>query len=112
MSLAQGLVLSVAKEFSETPGPRARNEGDFSGEQFLAEILLPKFEQARREGVPLLIDLDGAEGYATSFLEASFGELARRYEPHDVLAVLRFKSDDEPYLIEEITRYIREARKK
>jgi hypothetical protein len=112
MSVAQGLYLSVARDFSETPGPRARDEGDFSGEQFLEEILLPKFEQARRDGVTLLVDLDGTEGYATSFLEASFGGLARQLEPKEVLSVLQFKSEDEPYLMQEIKKYITDARKK
>ena len=112
MGLPQGIHLSVAKEFSETPGPRAREEGEFSGEQFLDEVLAPKFEQARRERVTLTVDLDGTEGYATSFLEAAFGELARRYSPREVLETVRFKSDDEPYLIDEVRRYISEANRK
>ena len=69
------LTLPVAK-FSDTPGPRSREEGDFSGEQFLEEVLLPQFEEAVRTNQKLVVDLDGAEGYATSFLEAAFGGLA------------------------------------
>lgn len=103
--------ISIAKEYSDTPGPRARGEGDFSGQEFLEKLLLPAYEQARSENGTLLIDLDGTEGYATSFLEAAFGELARICDPQEVLSVLRFKSDDEPYLIEEIKKYILEARR-
>jgi hypothetical protein len=101
----------VARDFSETPGPRSREEGDFSGEQFLEEILLPFFRTALTENKEFIVDLDGTEGYATSFLEAAFGGLARLFEARDIVRLVRFKSDDEPYLIEEIKKYVAEARK-
>ena len=104
------LTLSIARQFSETPGPRTRDEGDFSGMQFLEELLLPMFEEARSKKEILTVDLDGTEGYATSFLEASFGALARKYDPNEILKTIRFKSDDEPHLIEEIKKYIADAR--
>jgi len=97
--------ISIAKEFSDTPGPRAKAEGDSSGEEFLETLLLPAYEHVRAEGGTLLIDLDGTEGYATSFLEAAFGQLARKYPPEEVLSFLAFKSDDEPYLIQEIKKW-------
>jgi hypothetical protein len=103
--------IRVSKDFSETPGPRSRDEGEFSGEEFLDKLLLPAYTRVVADGGTLLIDLDGTEGYATSFLEAAFGELARRFPPSEVLANIVFKSDDEPYLIEEVKRYITEARK-
>jgi uncharacterized protein DUF4325 len=104
-------LISIAKEFSETPGPRAREEGEHSGSAFLEDILRPAFVQAIRENSTLTIDLDGTEGYATSFLESAFGGLAREFGPDKVLKVIGFKSDDEPYLIREITRYIEDALK-
>ena len=104
--------LSIAKEFTDTPGPRTRDEGDYSGELFLDEFLRPRYEAAIAGNDTLLVDLDGTEGYATSFLEASFGGLARIFEAHDILRVLRFKTDDEPALIAEITKYIKDARLK
>ena len=105
-------IINIAKEFSDTPGPRARDEGDFSGEAFLDDILRPAFLQAKEEGSTLTIDLDGAEGYATSFLESAFGGLAREFEADEILKVLRFKSNDEPLLVNEIKKYIAAARKK
>jgi hypothetical protein len=104
--------LSIAKDFTETPGPRFREEGDFSGQQFLEDHLRPHFEAAIKSGDELLIDFDGAEGYATSFLEAAFGGLARDYDSDKVLKVLRFKCEDEPSLIKEVESYIRDANKK
>jgi hypothetical protein len=101
--------LSIAKEFSTTPGPRSKAEGEFSGEQFLATILIPKFTEAEAANETLLVDLDGTEGYATSFLEAAFGELTRRFGQQKVRAILQFKSEDEPFLIGEIEKYIADA---
>jgi hypothetical protein len=107
-----GKVISVARDFSETPGPRSKDEGDYSGEVFLQDLLRPRFLEAAASGEKLLIDLDGTEGYATSFLEAAFGGLAREYDPERVMATLTFKCEDEPLLEQEITNYIRDARKK
>ncbi|MBI3886242.1 MAG: STAS-like domain-containing protein [Opitutae bacterium] len=99
----------IAQEFTRTPGPRNQDEGDFSGELFLKEKLEPLFLKSRDTGLSLLVDLDGAEGYATSFLEAAFGGLARKYGADVVLKTLSFKSDDEPYLIDEIKDYVQQA---
>ena len=76
----------------------------------MERLLLPAFDRARAEDGILLIDLDGTEGYATSFLEAAFGELARKYPISEVLAHLDFKCDDEPGLVQEIRQYIQDAR--
>ena len=91
------------------PGPRAIAEGPNSGELFLNQLLKPGYLEAMRLKQKLLIDLDGTEGYATSFLEASFGGLSREVGSDNVMELIEFKSDEEPYLIEEIERYIREA---
>ncbi len=101
--------IEVAKVFSKTPGARSPDEGAYSGEEFLASILGPAFEESVQRKEKLIVDLDGTEGYATSFLEASFGGLARRYGINDVISVLVLVSKEEPYLVEEIVRYVRQA---
>lgn len=106
------VVLRIADVFTKTPGPRNQAEGDYSGEAFLEKCLEPKFLEARSRGVVLLVVLDGTEGYATSFLEAAFGGLARKFDPTEILKTLTFQSDDEPFLVDEIQEYIREARAK
>jgi hypothetical protein len=105
------MIISVAKDFSETPGPRVPEEGDYSGLQFLHDLLRPKYLKAIEDHTTLTIDLDGTEGYATSFLEAAFGGLAREFDASDVLKVIQFKSNDEPYLVQEIIKYMKDARK-
>lgn len=102
--------LQIAKEFSDVPGPRTKNEGPYSAEQFVEELLEPRFRKVVDGNGVLKIDLDGAFGYATSFLEEAFGGLARKYPIDQVLSHLEFKSEEEPYLIDDIKRYIREAR--
>jgi folate-dependent tRNA-U54 methylase TrmFO/GidA len=104
------MMIRVANDFSETPGPRSRDEGKDSGQQFLEELLLPKYEEAKKHNEHLIIDLDGTEGYATSFLESAFGGLARKYGAKEILDTIKFKSIEEPYLIGEIMNYIRGAR--
>ena len=109
MALSEQLQLSVAKEFTDAPGPRNREQGDFSGEQFLDDLLRPRFKLALERNVILSIDLDGTEGYATSFLEAAFGGLSREFGAEKVIQHVEFKSEDEPFLIDEIKKYVREA---
>lgn len=108
--MPDALTIRIAEEFSPTPGPRNQSEGDYSGESFLEKLLEPRFLAAQKANQRLLIILDGAEGYATSFLEAAFGGLARKHDPNVVLGVLHFQSEEEPYLVDEIKEYIRAAR--
>lgn len=109
--IAEHITINIAKEFDVAPGSRNIDEGTRSGEEFLNSVLLPGYKKAMQDRCILLIDLDGAEGYATSFLEEAFGGLARIFSPKEVLRILDFKSDDEPLLKEEIKSYIIDANK-
>jgi len=106
------ITIQISRDFSRTLGHRSEEDGQHSGEDFLQKWLKPKYCEARTAGDKLLVDLDGTAGYGTSFLEAAFGGLAREYPIEEVLSTVQFKSDDEPYLPEEIEGYIREARAK
>lgn len=99
--------ISIAKDFSTTPGSRYKKEGDFSGEQFFEDILDPAFIKAMAENKKILVDLDGTVGYGTSFLEEIFGGLARKYTSKKVLDTLEIKSDEEDYLKDDIDEYIK-----
>jgi hypothetical protein len=101
--------LIIAKEFTSAPGARNIDEGTYSGEEFLRQLLKPLFDKALEEDFTILVDLDNTEGYATSFLEEAFGGLSRIYGSQKVLDHLEFKSEDEPLLIDEIKMYIQEA---
>jgi hypothetical protein len=102
--------IHIASDFSTLPGPRYIAEGKHSGEDFRERVLKPQFIAALASSSKLVIDLDGVTfGYPTSFLEEAFGGLARDVGIDAVLNALEFRSSDEPMLVEEITRYIREA---
>ncbi len=98
--------ISIFREFTKNPGPRLKIQGQFSGEEFLQTILEKKYLKSKNEGVQLMVNLDGAIGYASGFLDESFGALARKYGADKVLSVLKLHCLDEPSLIDEIHGYI------
>jgi hypothetical protein len=103
--------LTVCVDFSPTPGSRYSHEGDFSGQEFRENVLKPAVAKAIESSTKLLIDLDGTAGYATSFLEESFGGLIRveGFTFESLIKVLEFKSEEEPYLIDDVMSYIQDA---
>lgn len=103
------LKLSIANDFSRIPGARHPEEGAFSGDEFRDNILWPEVKKAQEAGEKLQINLDGCYGYATSFLEESFGGLVRKYHQRNLLNILTFISDEDPSLIKLINGYIKEA---
>ena len=38
-------ILKIATEFSDTPGPRYKTEGPYSGEMFREDVLYPQFQE-------------------------------------------------------------------
>lgn len=102
---------SIAEQFTDTPGPRYKHQGKYSGEEFREKHLNGLFDKYKQTQKPIIIDLDGAYGYPTSFLEEAFGGLAREYSPQEVLNAFKFQSSEQPGVIEEITYYIKNAQK-
>lgn len=102
----------IATDFASTPGARYRKDGDFSGEQFLEELLLPKFEKAVAGNYILLIDLDKVWGYPSSFVSGSFGKLSLAKSADLVLKHISFKSDENPIRLEKVINEIKNPRKK
>lgn len=99
--------INIARDYTTTPGARYITDGPFSGEEF-RKLHLEKLMADPKAEVTIL--LDGTEGYATSFLEEAFGGLARMFGPDRCLRALKFVSEEEPLLIDEIQEYIREAK--
>ena len=69
--------INIATDFSDIPIGRARKDGDATGEAFREDWLRPNLEKAS-EGDPLIVNLNGAEGYPAAFLEEAFGGLVRK----------------------------------
>lgn len=96
--------INVAKDFSTEPYGRYPTDGEDSGARFRDEWLLPslqKFDVVR-------VELDGTEGYMSSFLDEAFGGLVRlqHFSKEKLLAKLTFISEEDPSLVSEIAGYI------
>jgi hypothetical protein len=98
--------IAIAKQFSDVPAGRFYSDGEVSGQAFRERLLLP----ALANGGHVLVDLDGVEGYGSSFLEEAFGGLIREHGLRfaDLQDRLSFKSNEEPSYIEEILGYLKD----
>lgn len=109
--MASAVRVSVARDFHERPGGRFPWEGPHSGEEFREKVLVNRYREAKEAEAPLIVDLDGTSGYASSFLEEAFGGMIRkRYaEKHDLLQRLMVVSEAQPKWIQRVGRYIQQA---
>lgn len=100
-------MIDIAADFTRYPAGRYRTDGPYSGERFRDDILLP----ALKESGHVVIRLDGAMGYGSSFLEEVFGGLARSevFSVDQLLSAMSFESSDQS-LIDEIREYINATR--
>lgn len=95
--------ISIANDFTKFPAGRFKDDGPYSGELFRERFLAPALSSDEQ----VVIDLDGARGYGSSFLEEAFGGLVRLGFPAEkVLATIKLVSKDST-LISEIQSYIR-----
>ena len=103
--------LNIARDFSRCPGARYKTEGDFSGEEFRNQLLLPKLKDAIDTHCHLIVDLDGSAGYSTSFLEEAFGGLIRHDSiSYDVITnTIEIISNEDPSYKDDIMFYLKKA---
>jgi len=100
------LRIKVADVFSPTVKGRYHpKDGNFTGERFRNEYLLPNFDKYDK----IIIDLDDLYGCPSSFREEAFGGLARIKSPQEVINKLEFLCTDEPPLIDIIHNDIKNA---
>lgn len=102
--------IDIPGDFSPRPGARFRSQGPDSGEQFYEEWLYPKYLASVEADEKLEVYFDGALGYPPSFLDESFGRLAREYGIETVCdrLVLHYSSD--PRGTDRIWKIIRDPR--
>lgn len=106
------ICINIKNDFSDSPGARYRKDGPYSGQQFYEEILKNKFEEAKKQGVKLEINLDGVWGYPSSFVSGSFGKLSLEYGTDVVLDVIVFISTESETRKERIIEEIKHPTKK
>lgn len=107
----ESIEIKIARDFSYAPGPRYIEEGKNSGEKFRQELLAAAFQKAIFEDKKVIVDLDGTDGYGTSFLEESFGGLIRNDGiPYDeIIKRLEIISKEEEYLKDDVYEYLKDA---
>lgn len=107
MLMMTAIQINVLTDFSDEPIGRFPEDGPNNGQRFRLEFLIPALEQHDS----VFIDLDGTEGYGSSFLEEAFGGLVRKhgYSSSELAERLSFKSEEDDSFISEILQYIQEA---
>lgn len=80
--------------FTMTPGGRLRKDGRYSGEEFREDVLVPSM----KAGVGLDIDMTGAIGVGSSFIDEAFGRLAAKIGRATFDAFFSVKSASNPFL--------------
>lgn len=102
----ENITINIATDFSTKPGARFKSLGEYSGEAFYEELLLPKYTEAKENNTKLLVYLDGVRSYPYSFLDESFGKLARVYGLESVLKTIEFKASEKSWVIDYIHREV------
>jgi len=98
--------IDIYKDFSNTPGGRYKEEGDFSGEYFRDDFLWPQLQSSKRLNEKLIINFDNCFGFATSFLEEAFGGIVRKYKEKNLLDYIEIISQDDETIPDLITKYV------
>ncbi len=102
--------IKVLTDFSFAPGARDYDDGKDSGQEFYEKLLKKKFAEAQKNDDKLKIDLDGVEGYPSSFLSESFGLLGNEFGGEEVWGRLIIISNEVPKYIKKINEYVHKKR--
>lgn len=94
--------IKISTDFSDTPGARYYEDGEFSGQEFYEKILRDKFSACKEQGTTLEVDLDDCYGFASSFLSESFGKLSEHFGKDDTLRIIKIISLHDPLLPQQI----------
>lgn len=92
--------IDIAQDFSPNLGVRYKSLGPHSGEEFYDELLEKRFITAQAEKEQLHIYLDGASPYGSSFLDESFGKLARNFTVPVVSKIIVFHTINYKWIVE------------
>lgn len=96
--------ISISNDYSKCP------KGRKDARHFLNILLLPKFKQVVENQSKLQIDFDDTIGYGFSFLYEIFYSLQLLYKDICVENYMEFISYEEPYLVDDILKIIKDAR--
>lgn len=100
------ITLNVLKEFGPITGFRYYTDGPKSGQEFYEKLLKPKFEEAISCGSKLKIEMDGVEGYLSSFINEAFRKLGEDFGSADVWERLIVEYSESPRVIDKIRKAV------
>lgn len=103
-------VIDVAEQFSKNPYGRYPEDGNYNGQRFRDEFLVP----ALKSNEEVKVDLSGTNRYGSSFLEEAFGGLVREniITKDELLSRLTIVHKNLPSLVESCYQYIKNAKPK
>lgn len=97
-------IINISKDFNEAPAGRYHpQDGDWTGELFRNDILIPNLKKYKY----VVVNLDNSSGYGSSFIDEAFGGLVREgfFTKEYLRTHLIFTAPDENMI------YVDEARK-
>lgn len=100
-------IVDIGKDFTRFPAGRTPSDGPYSGAKFRDVHLRPALD--RKEHI--VVRLDSALGYGSSFLEEAFGGLVRQGYSKEMLRELIQLDTKDPLLRSEILGYIEQAKR-
>ncbi len=69
------IMINVSQTFTKMPCVRNRDDGDFSGQEFREDVLIP----ALKSDSKVIVDLRGVLALGSSFLDEAFAGLVRNH---------------------------------
>jgi hypothetical protein len=90
--------INFVQDFTDCPGGRLAIHGDFSGEEFREKFLKPALNDADR----VVVNLNGASGFPSSFVDEAFGILCSQIGYERVRTKLHIELTDDPVALKEI----------
>ena len=106
-------ILHIATQFSKFPGGRFRRFGNYSGEEFREDVLVPAIDRLG-SNEELIIDISDVMNFPPSFLDEAFAAIIRdkTLTLEQFKAKIKFEADEanQPY-IGMIDQYLKDAQK-
>lgn len=108
-------MISIASDYSTSPAGRTPADGPYNGQRFRDQFLVPALRDAIAKRTKVVVDMDGAFSYSSSFLEETFGGLARiqDFSAADIAQHLEIRSQDPIYagFLKDARKYLDDALK-
>lgn len=87
--------ISISQKFSDVPAGRFLSDGNWTGQKFREELLVPALKEASKTN-PVIVNINDVEGYGSSFLEEAFGGLIREegYTKEQLDEILQIETNE------------------